>query len=57
MEQNLKELVKEVEKEIEPIFKNIDSICSKNSEKVLKAFQECRLQEAHLNSSTGYGID
>ena len=54
---NLKELEKEVEKEIEPIFKNIDSICAKNSKKVLKAFQECRLQEAHLNSSTGYGID
>lgn len=57
MEQKLKELVKEVEKEIEPIFRKIDNICSKNSEKVLKAFQECRLQEAHLNSSTGYGID
>lgn len=57
MEYNLKELVKEVEEEIKPIFENIESICSKNSEKVLDAFQECKLQEAHLNSSTGYGID
>lgn len=57
MENNLKELVKEVEEEIKPIFENIESICSKNSEKVLGAFQECKLQEAHLNSSTGYGID
>ncbi len=57
MEKKLEDLVKQVEVEIEPIFKNIDSICSKNSEKVLKAFQECKLQEAHLNSSTGYGID
>ena len=57
MEYNLKELVKEVEEEIKPIFENIESICSKNSEKVLAAFQECKLQEAHLNSSTGYGID
>lgn len=57
MEKKLEDLVKQVEMEIEPIFKNIDSICSKNSEKVLKAFQECKLQEAHLNSSTGYGID
>ncbi len=24
---------------------------------MLKAFQECKLQEAHLNSFTGYGID
>ena len=29
----------------------------KNSKKVLDAFQECDLQEAHMNSSTGYGID
>ena len=57
MEQKLKELAMQVEKEIEPIFKRIDDICAKNSEKVLNAFQECKLQEAHLNSSTGYGID
>ena len=57
MEDKLKELAKEVEEEIKPIFENIESICSKNSEKVLGAFQKCKLQEAHLNSSTGYGID
>lgn len=51
------ELIKEVEQEIQPIFKKIEDICSKNSEKVLNAFQQCKLQEAHLNSSTGYGID
>lgn len=52
----LKSLEK-VEKEIEPIFKRIEKICQINSKKVLTAFQECNLQEAHLNSSTGYGID
>ena len=57
MEYNFKKLVKEVEEEVKPIFENIEDICSKNSEKVLNAFQECKLQEAHLNSSTGYGID
>ena len=46
-----------VEQELKPIFENVEKICQKNSEKVLKAFQECKLQEAHLNSSTGYGID
>ena len=35
----------------------MNDICEKNSQKVLTAFQECKLQEAHLNSSTGYGID
>ncbi len=54
---NLLELSKEVEREIEEQVKEVDEICSKNSIKVIKAFQECNLQEMHLNSSTGYGID
>ena len=54
---NLMELAKEVEKEIQPQFKEIEEICSQNSVKVIEAFQECNLQEMHLNSSTGYGID
>lgn len=57
MKQDIKELSEQVEKEIEPSFKKVDAICEKNSQKVLEAFQESRLQEAHLNSSTGYGID
>lgn len=57
MKQELRELATQVEKEIQPIFEKIDEICSKNSEKVLNAFQECGLKETHLNSSTGYGID
>ena len=52
IEKNLQLLKEEVEKEIEPILKRIDTICEKNSEKVLKAFQECNLQEQHLNSYT-----
>lgn len=57
MKQEIIELSKQVEKEIQPILEKINTICEKNSQKVLEAFQECRLQEAHLNSSTGYGID
>lgn len=57
MQQDLKQLTEEVEKSLEPQFKELDKICEKNSQKVLEAFQECNLQEAHLNSSTGYGID
>jgi len=51
------ELANKVEKEIEPIFKNIDKICELNSLKVLSAFQEEGLSEMHLHSSNGYGID
>lgn len=57
MNENLEQLKNEVEKEIEPIFEKIDKTCEINSRKVLEAFQKCDLQEAHLNSSTGYGID
>ena len=57
MKQDIIELTKQVENEIEPIFKKVEAICESNSKKVLEAFQECRLQESHLNTSTGYGID
>ena len=53
----IEELTKKVEKEIEPEFKKIEEICKKNSIKVIEAFQKCNLQEMHLQTSTGYGID
>ena len=53
MDKELEKLVKEVEAQ----FKELDRICEINSKKVLDAFQECDLQESHLSSSTGYGID
>lgn len=57
MKQNILELSKQIEEQIKPILEKVDGICESNSKKVLEAFQECRLQESHLNSSTGYGID
>ncbi len=51
------ELSKIVENEIQPQIKKIEKIKEINSLKVLSAFQECRLSEMHLHSSTGYGID
>ena len=55
--EDLEILSNEVEEEIKEQFKKIEKISEKNSLKVLSAFQECNLQEMHLNSSTGYGID
>ena len=57
MDNRLKEITEQVEKDIRPIFEKIQINCEKNSKKVLEAFWKCDLQEAHLNSSTGYGID
>jgi len=53
----LENLSNEVENEIKDEFREVDRICEINSMKVLSAFQKCNLQEMHLNSSTGYGID
>lgn len=49
-------LSKRVEKELKPIYENIEKICEANSEKVLDAFQSCNLSDVHFNTSTGYGI-
>ena len=57
MNEKLKKLKEEVEQEIKTQFDKIDAICEKNSQKVLEAFWKCDLQESHLYSSTGYGID
>ena len=57
MRNNLKIMTEEVEKELVPIYEELDRIGFKNSQKVLEAFQKCDLQESHLYSSTGYGID
>ena len=53
----LEESSKEVEKDLEKEFENVQNVCKINSMKVIKAFQECNLQEMHLQTSTGYGID
>ena len=50
-------LSKNIEKNLESIFKDVAEICEKNSLKVITAFQECRLSESHFQTSTGYGID
>lgn len=57
IKQEILELSKDVEKQIQPQFEQIERIKEINSLKVLSAFQKCRLSEMHLHSSTGYGID
>ena len=45
----------EVEKELEPIFKELEASCMKSSAKVLKAFQDNRVSTTDFNEITGYG--
>ena len=53
--EELEELSTKVEKDVENIFRKIDETCTKNSLKVLQAFQNNEIAEMHFGSTTGYG--
>ena len=53
----LQNLIKKTEETLKPQFKHVEEICGINSIKVIEAFQKNNLQEMHMQSSTGYGID
>ena len=55
IKEDIIQLSKKVENEIEGVFKQIDEVCEYNSIKVLKAFQKYNISELHLGSTTGYG--
>lgn len=50
-------MVNEAEKKLEPMFTELDDICAINQLKVLKAFQDNRINATHFNWNTGYGYD
>ena len=52
-----KNLVLKAEKSLTEEFKKIDNMCDINSLKVLKAFNDNKISEAHFGSTTGYGYD
>ena len=53
--EELEELSIKVEKDVENIFRKIDETCTKNSLKVLQAFQNNEIAEMHFGSTIGYG--
>ena len=53
--ENVVDLSKKVEKDVEVIFKQIDEICEYNTAKVLKALQKYNISDMHFGSTTGYG--
>lgn len=58
---NIKEstwnLINEEENNIQKQLKEVDEICLYNSAKILKAFQDNKVAEAHFNETTGYGYN
>lgn len=57
MDEKIIKLVNDSEKELDKVFKKIDEICEYNSLKVLNAFWNNKLSEAHFSQTTGYGYD
>ena len=55
IKEDIVELSKKVEKDLAPIFKNVEEVEEYNSLKVLSAFQKYNLSEMHFNGTTGYG--
>lgn len=50
-------LAEETEKLLQPRFREIDAVASKNTAKVLESFRELRLSDSHFAGTTGYGYD
>ncbi len=57
IKQEVTQLANKCEIELQPIFKEIDSICELNSLKVLNAFHNNKVSEVHFNGTTGYGYN
>ena len=53
--QNIDEIIEKSNEKLKPIFDNLDNIEFENTKKVLEAFKENKISEAHLNGTTGYG--
>ena len=57
IEQDTCRFVAEIEKDLQERFKKIDETTQYNQLKVLKAFQTCRVSEACMMGTTGYGYN
>ncbi len=51
------DLVNKQEEELKEIYQEYEEICNYNSLKVLSAFHNNRVNEAHFNETTGYGYN
>lgn len=51
------DLKREILKESEPLFAHLEDVAEANTLKVLDAMRECRVSDAHFNTTTGYAYD
>ncbi len=50
-------LKKEVLKESESLFRHVEEVAEQNTLKVLDAMRECKVSDAHFNTTSGYAYD
>ncbi|MDD3420219.1 MAG: methionine gamma-lyase family protein, partial [Candidatus Gastranaerophilales bacterium] len=55
--QNIEEIIKSAEKNLQEQFENLEQICLSNQKKVLDAFRDNRIAEEHFHTVSGYGHD
>ena len=55
--QKIVDLKKEVLAESQELFAHVDAIAEKNTLKVLDAMRECKVSDAHFNTTSGYAYD
>ena len=55
--QKIVELKKEVLAESQELFAHVDAIAEENTLKVLDAMRECKVSDAHFNTTSGYAYD
>lgn len=55
--EKIEKLANEAEENLKEEFAKIDLACTRNSMKVLSAFQKNKITEVHFNQTTGYGYD
>lgn len=55
--EDIENLAIQTENELKEIFNKIDERCTRNSLKVLSAFQKNRISDMHFGSTTGYGYN
>ena len=53
----VQDLKEEVLKESDPLFRHVEDVAEANTLKVLDAMRECRVSDAHFNTTTGYAYD
>ena len=53
----VQDLKEEVLKESDPLFRHVEDVAEANTLKILDAMRECRVSDAHFNTTTGYAYD